>query len=109
MNLTPEDATLRAVLRTHHRTAPASNPNFRAAVWARIEAGRAVPTTWAAWVRLHLTGFALAAAASVTMAAAAGGWAATVRAERARDVMVTRYVASIDPHRQVTAADRGER
>jgi hypothetical protein len=71
-------------------------------VWARIEARRRVPATWREWVQLHLAGFATAAAASVVLSAVGGGWLATVQVDRERDVMVSRYVASIDPHSQVT-------
>ena len=98
------DEALRRLLRTHDRVQPVRNPAFRADVWARIEARRQVPVTWAAWLRPHLAGFTMVAAASVILAAGAGGWAATARAGREREAMVARYVASIDPHRQAVSS-----
>ncbi|AKC82241.1 hypothetical protein IMCC26134_04655 [Verrucomicrobia bacterium IMCC26134] len=94
------DEDLRVLLRTLDQVKPVRNPAFRTEVWARIESRRQLPATWAAWLRLHLAGFSLAAAASVILAAGAGGWAATARVGREREAMVARYVASIDPHRQ---------
>ncbi|MEY4489503.1 MAG: hypothetical protein RIQ79_2011 [Verrucomicrobiota bacterium] len=101
MNTNHHDEPLRKLLRTHDQTHAVRNPAFRTEVWARIESRRQIPVNWAAWLRPHLAGFTTAAAASVILAAGAGGWAATAQAGREHEAMVSRYVASIDPHRQV--------
>jgi hypothetical protein len=104
--MTPDsqDTALRNLLKEHGHVPVVRNPAFRAAVWARIEQRREVPATWRAWVRLHLAGFAMAALASVTVAAALGGWAGKARETALRETMLTRYVVSIDPHHQVASA-----
>jgi hypothetical protein len=101
MALNSQDKELRDLLRTYGAGTPRPSADFRTGVWARIEARRRVPATWGEWVRLHLAGFATAAAASVVLSAAGGGWLATIQVDRERDVMVSRYVTSIDPHSQV--------
>ena len=98
-NLNDED--LRRLLRAHWPAEVRATPEFRAGVWARIEAERRGPASWAGWLRLHLAGTAWAAAASIALAVAAGGWLATAEAEAARSREAERYVATIDPHARV--------
>lgn len=78
-----------------------SNPDFRSAVWARIEAGRKRPVTWSAWLKLNFTNVAMYAAASIVLAGAGGGYLAAIQASRDRDQLIQRYVTSIDPHQRV--------
>ena len=101
-NLNDED--LRRLLRAHWPAEVRATPEFRAGVWARIEAERRGPASWAGWLRLHLAGTAWAAAASIALAVASGGWLARVEAEAARSREAERYVASIDPHARVGLA-----
>lgn len=99
-----QDIALRNLLKEHGHVPAARNPAFRSEVWARIEQRRRVPSTWWAWVRMHLAGFTLAAFASVAVASALGGWAAKARQTAMRETMLIRYVASIDPHHQVDSS-----
>ncbi len=105
--MTPDsqDTALRNLLKEHVHVPVARNPAFRSEVWARIEQRRQAPATWRGWVRLHSAGFAMAAIASVTLAAAIGGWVGKARETAAmRETMLTRYVASIDPHHQLASS-----
>lgn len=102
MTINSQDKALRDLLRSNEWIAPAPSAGFRSGVWARIEARRRVPATWREWVKLHLVGFATAAVVSVVFSSGAGGWIATLQISREREAMVARYVASIDPHSQVT-------
>jgi len=101
MTFDSDDARLRQLLRKHEPAGPVRTPDFRSAVWARIEARRQCPASWRAWLRLHFSGFAAAAAASVALAAGAGSWVALAQVDRSREARLELYVASIDPHRQL--------
>jgi hypothetical protein len=98
MKTLPDDENLGPLLRDACRVHPARTPDFRAAVWARIEAVRRAPETWSAWLRLHSWRFASCALAGVVLAGAGGGWIAKVQSQRDREQLVRRYLASIDPH-----------
>jgi len=104
------DDALRDLLRTRHTVTPVLSPRFRSEVWARIEARRSTPATWLAWTRLHFAGVATAAVASMVLSAGAAGWVAVRQAGQDREMMVSRYVTSIDPHRQLatTGTARGQ-
>lgn len=98
------DDALRNLLKEHVHTPVKRGEGFRAAVWARIDRRRQAPDTWLAWVRYHFAGFAMAAAASVVVAAALGGWAGKARESAIRETMLDSYVRSIDPHHQVASS-----
>lgn len=78
-----------------------SNPNFRSAVWTRIEASRHLPATWSGWLKLNSTSVAMYAAASIILAGAGGGYLAANQTSRDRDQLIQRYVTRIDPHQRV--------
>lgn len=100
MNSNPNDERLGQLLRNNYQVKPVKNPDFRTAVWARIESTRRAPTTWAAWLRLNVYRFAFLAIASIAIAGAGGGWIATAQANQNREQLVQRYLASIDPHQK---------
>jgi hypothetical protein len=86
------------------RIAPPSDPQFRTAVWARLQAAR--DTRWAAYVRHH----AAASCAALALAVVAGGWFGQWQAHRQaaqdREMLATTYLAEIDA--RVIADTRAE-
>ncbi len=107
MNADSQDAALRRLLRESWTVLIRPNPNFRALVWARIEALKHRPQTWAAWLKMHLLGVGMAAAASLAVAITGAGLLAQKHAQREQEQLVSRYVASIDPHARVGFASYG--
>ncbi len=103
MNNHLNDEQLRQLVRQSWTASPRADAGFRAAVWARIEAGRRLPATWSAWLKANLAGVAVYAAASIVVAGTGGGLLATNQAKRERDQLIQRYVASIDPHQRANA------
>jgi hypothetical protein len=83
---------------------PPADPQFRTAVWARLQAAR--DTRWAAYVRQH----AAASCAAFALAVVAGGWLGQWQAHRQaaqdREVLATTYLAEIDA--RVIADTRAE-
>lgn len=98
MHSHPDDSSLRELLRENCTVAPVRNPGFRAEVWARIDAARRAPSTWGAWLRVHVLGVSLVATASIVFAGAGGGLLAGARDRHEREQLVQRYLSSIDPH-----------
>lgn len=94
----PEDAQSneRNLLRQATSQGVSANPNFRAEVWARINAGVQAPATWGQWLRGHAMGVGLIAAACVLLAGAGGSWLALEQSRSQQQL--ERYVASIDAH-----------
>jgi len=74
---------------------PRLNSQFRAAVWARLEAARR-PSTWARFARAH----APAVSALLVGAAVAGAWSGRTRAQQRteadRSAIAATYVHSLD-------------
>jgi hypothetical protein len=103
MNNHLNDQQLCQLVRQSWTASPKSDPGFRAAVWARIEAGRRLPATWSAWLKANLASVTVYAAASVVVAGTGGGLLAANQAGRERDQLIQRYVASIDPHQRANA------
>lgn len=97
------DEQLRQLVRQSWTATPKSDAGFRAAVWARIEAGRRLPGTWTAWVKANLASVTVYAAASVIVAGTGGGLLAAQQTERERDQLIQRYVVSIAPHQRANA------
>lgn len=95
----PTDESLTRLLRERCAVAPERNPEFRATVWARIEARKRGPATWVAWWRTNSLRFGTLAVASVMLAGVGGAWMARWESQRTREQLVQRYLASIDPHR----------
>jgi hypothetical protein len=98
MKTLPDDENFGPLLRDACRVSPTRNPQFRAAVWARIEAARRAPATWGAWLRVNGWRFASYAVLCAALAGTGGGWIARVHSERDREQLVQRYLAIIDPH-----------
>ncbi len=95
-----DDPQLRRLVREAFAVEPTRDPNFRAAVWARIDAAKSTPSTWSAWLRLHVAQFSAVAVMTVVIAGTAGGWIATKEASRNREQLMQRYLASVAPHQQ---------
>jgi hypothetical protein len=89
----PSDPLLRAL--TDWRIAPQRNPQFRAAVWQRIEAARRAPT-WTGYVRAHSALVAGALMLAVVLGAWGGRERARARDAAARDALVAEYVHGLD-------------
>ena len=106
MNSNSNDEQLGPLLRDNYHVTPVKNPDFRTAVWARIESTRRAPATWGAWLRLNVYRFAFLAVASITIAGIGGGWIATAQAKQDREQLVERYLASIDPHQKTGTTSR---
>lgn len=77
------------------RVTPPPDASFRPAVWQAIQ--RRSRETWAAFVRSHLLGWSLAAAAAVAVAGWTGHSAARARLESGREEMVVSYLGNLDP------------
>ena len=77
------------------RVAPARNPQFRAAVRARIETARGAPT-WSDYVRAHGALVAGALAVAVVVGAWRGREQARERDAMARATLVAEYVHGLD-------------
>jgi hypothetical protein len=101
MNANHNQDPLGPLIRKSWTVSLRSNPNFRSAVWTRIEASRQLPATWSGWLKLNFTAVAMYAAASIVLAGAGGGYLAATQANRDRDQLIQRYVTSIDPHQRV--------
>jgi hypothetical protein len=99
------DDDLARLLRGHLNVAPRANPDFRSAVWGRIEARRAEQNRWTGWLRLHRMAVASAALASLALSVGLGNWAAGLQTRQMREGLVAQYVASID---HGVRASRGE-
>jgi hypothetical protein len=101
MNTSPDPLS---GLLQHWRIAPPGDPQFRSAVWARLQAAR--DTRWAAYVRQH----AAASCAALALAVVTGGWLGRWQAHRHaaqdREVLATTYLAEIDA--RVIADNRAE-
>ena len=96
MDSSRDDQDLLRLLRGHVNVAPRANPDFRSAVWRRIEVRRAEQTRWAGWLRLHWTPVASATLASLALSVGIGSWAAGLQEQQMRERLVSQYVASID-------------
>lgn len=106
MKKSSDDEKLSQLLRDNWNVSLRPNPNFRAAVWARIETFRHQPATWGGWLRNHIRGVAPLALASIAIAIAGGGFLAKASSQHQRDQLIERYLVSIDPHRQVAVTNQ---
>lgn len=88
---------LSRTLKTWQVTPPCT-PDFRAAVWSRIEAvQRAATETWGGYLRAHLALWILVGLLSTVGAGWIGHSAGEVRTSQARETLVASYVESLDP------------
>ena len=77
------------------RVAPPRNPQFRTAVWARIETARRAPS-WTGYLRAHGALVASALAVAVMFGAWRGREQARERDASARAALVADYVHGLD-------------
>src|SRR5664279_1714993 len=89
----PNDSLPRTLADWH--VTPRRDPQFRTAVWSRLEADRHAPS-WAGYVRTHAT----LVTGALAVALLAGGWIgrdqARARVDTQREAMVSSYVRSLD-------------
>ncbi len=76
------------------RIAPPGDPQFRTAVWARLQAGR--DTRWAAYVQQHAADSCAALALAVVAGGWLGQWQAHRQAAQDREMLATTYLSEID-------------
>ena len=93
---TPRDS-LSAVLH-RWRVDPPADPNFRQAVWQRLDARS--QQNWPAYLRSHATAWSLAAVVMLGAAAYSGSALAQARARTEREAMVVTYLVELDPRVQ---------
>lgn len=79
------------------RVQPPANPNFRPAVWQRVQARR---ETWASYVRAHRRSVAVATLALLLVGGWTGRAAAQAKLAAERDAMVVTYLVGLDPRVQ---------
>jgi len=77
------------------RVSPPRNPQFRAEVWSRIEAGRRAPS-WTVYLRAHRALIASALMLAVVLGAWTGRERARERDAAARATLVANYVHGLD-------------
>lgn len=77
------------------RVAPPRNPQFRRAVWARLEGARSAPT-WGSYVRGHATLVAGALALAVVLGAVTGREQARSRVAAESRQLAASYVEGLD-------------
>lgn len=94
MNPSKSDDPLSVTL-ADWRVAPPRDPQFRAAVWGRIEGKRGAPT-WSVYLRAHAALVAGALAVAVVAGSLLGRGEARARVEAERTAMVNDYVQSLD-------------
>jgi len=94
-----DDQQLRSLLRAH--LAPdaraRATPDFRPAVWRRIEARRATAISWPAWLRAHAFPMGAWTAACVAIAIFSAGILARSQSRHEREALIERYITSIAP------------
>jgi hypothetical protein len=77
------------------RVTPRRDPQFRTAVWARIEAARRA-LTWTGYLRRHAPAMAAALAVAVVLGAWIGREQARARVEADRNEIASAYVQALD-------------
>jgi hypothetical protein len=77
------------------RVSPPPDPNFRAAVWQRIEAIRREPT-WPAFVRTRAAALTTATIAIVALSGLTGHSVARNHVNADRNTLAASYIASLD-------------
>ena len=92
-SLHPDETLSRAL--ADWRVAPRRNPQFRTAVWARIEAARRAPS-WTGYARAHGALVASALVVAVVLGAWTGRVQARERDAAARAAVVADYVHGLD-------------
>jgi hypothetical protein len=77
------------------RVAPRPHPQFRAAVWARIDTARGA-ASWSSFTRAHLAAVAGAVAIAILAGAVTGRERARARVETERGQLANAYVQAMD-------------
>ncbi len=93
---------LSAILREWEVSA-ASDPQFRPAVWARLQKPPAV--SWWDYARRHALPLGLAACVTLLASGWAGHTAGRIRMDAAREAMVVHYLVELDPRVQAALHD----
>jgi hypothetical protein len=91
----PEENSHLATILARWQLAPKSDPQFRARVWARIEASKN-SASWPRFVRAHPTAIAGALALAMVAGAFIGREQARARMEMDRGQLATAYVRALD-------------
>jgi hypothetical protein len=94
MNPSDPNHSLARILANWHVN-PTADPNFRPAVWQRIQ--QRTRETWATYVRGHLTRWAVVSALAVAVAGWTGHAVAQAKLDASRDRMVVSYLVDLDP------------
>jgi len=77
------------------RVSPKSEPDFRPAVWQRIQQHPCA--TWSSYLRAHLVGWTVTAGLAIVVAGWTGHSVAQAKLEDRRDEMVVSYLGKLDP------------
>jgi hypothetical protein len=80
------------------RVTPTTDPNFRNAVWRRIDRG--TTATWPAYLRAHSATWSLAAMLVLGAAGFTGRALAQARVQADREALVASYLVELDPRIQ---------
>ena len=91
----PSTESLSSTLRTW-RVTPPSDPGFRGATWARIEAAQTTAPTWSVYLRSNAGAWSLALAGSLAVAGFTGRTLGREHTAAERDAILSTYVAAID-------------
>lgn len=95
---------IRALLGEHWNVNVSASPRFQANVWARIVSLQREPATWGLWIRRYCVQVSIACVLSLACAVYGAVWLAKWQEEKTQDVLVTRYLSSIDPYAQIAAS-----
>lgn len=77
------------------RLSPTTDPQFRPAVWQRIQ--RRSGETWTGYVRAHLIGWSVAGGLAVVAAGWTGHSLAQANLNTEREQMAVSYLGNLDP------------
>jgi hypothetical protein len=94
MNPPDPDSSLSRTL-SDWRVNPKTDPNFRPAVWQRIQ--QRTRETWATYVRGHVMGWSVAASLAMAVAGWTGRSVAQSKLDASREKMVVSYLVELDP------------
>lgn len=94
MNTAPDHDPLAGPLAAW-RIDPPADPNFRPAVWRRLD--RIRRQSWTAYLRSHLAAWSLVAVLAVCAAGWAGRSAAQAELAADRERMIFSYLGDLDP------------
>jgi hypothetical protein len=91
-------------LRKAWAVSPSPNPEFRPAVWTRIERTRE-PTSFAAWLRPRWAAVSLCGLTAIGLSTAVGAQLAALERRAAIEEQIEIYLASIDAHTRLSRSE----